>query len=79
MFAHNEGGSVTNVHLPPITAENFRDCISLKVDASQAHLVASNLKFLAGRPQGIAWQGGGVAAKTGMSPQQASWGALMEC
>jgi diamine N-acetyltransferase len=33
--------------LVPITKENYRDCMSLKVSDSQTHLVASNAKSLA--------------------------------
>jgi diamine N-acetyltransferase len=38
---------VTLIHLEPITAENYRECTSLKVANTQAHLVASNAKSLA--------------------------------
>lgn len=38
---------MTGIYLHPVTRENFQECIQLRVQASQEHLVASNLQSLA--------------------------------
>jgi hypothetical protein len=39
--------TTVRVHLLPISAENFQDCVALEVDETQGGLVAPNVKSLA--------------------------------